>query len=141
MCHPSNEIVLIKGTSTDLLQQYLCIYLDSIFNYCYSLGLSNIENVYLLRDLTVLIPSKQNQRYIIEKVKENPDFDPLSYLEELYPNFSSIIENIEKLYSNKTSLSSTSSLTTSYYSGYGTTYVRGYRRKDGVYVRGHRRRR
>ena len=141
LCHPSNEIVLIKGTSTDLLQEYLCIYLDSIFNYCYSLGLSNIENVYLLRDLTVLIPSKQNQRYIIEKVKENPDFDPLSYLEELYPNFSSIIENIEKLYSNKTSLSSTSSLTTSYYSGYGTTYVRGYRRKDGVYVRGHSRRR
>ena len=97
--------------------------------------LTNITNIYSLKNIEVLVPSKQIQKHIIDKAKDD-DFDILTYLEEFYPHMSELIEKIEKLYSNSNYVPSSSS----YYSSYGSVYVKGYRRKDGVYVRGHSRR-
>lgn len=138
LCHPSNEIIVIKGTSTDLLQQYLYVYLSTIFNFFYSVGLTNISNEYQLNNLEVLIPTKQIQKQIIKVAKINSEVDMLVYFEQLYPDFSSIMNRVELLYSNKISQPATG--IPSYYSSYGSTYVKGYVRKDGVYVKGYNRR-
>ena len=37
----------------------------------------------------------------LERIKNNEHFDTLAYLEKLYPGFSSIMGNIETLYSKK----------------------------------------
>ena len=139
-CHASDETIVLKGINNNLSQEFLFLYLRTMFNHFKSQGYNSL-NQYNLSHLTISIPPKNVQKQIIKDFRNNPTMDLVDLFKEIYPHdFELLLKDVENLLSKGTNNNQTTPISTYSPYSFGLEYVKGHYRKGGIFVRGHYRR-